>query len=279
MSHAAPEAGSVAALLLAARTAGVDRLDAQALLSTVTDRPRSWLLAHDDALPDAAACERYGVLLARRAAGEPLAYLLGEQEFFGLPIAVTPDVLIPRPDTETLVEWALERLAPTADAAVADLGTGSGAIALAIASQRPLVRVTALDASRAALAIAEANGRELGLAVEWLHSDWFDALAGRRFELIVSNPPYIAEGDAHLAALHHEPQQALTAGRDGLAALRHIVAHAPAHLGAGGWLLLEHGYDQADAVRALLDAAGFDEIATRLDLAGQPRCTGARRGG
>ncbi|WP_295638909.1 peptide chain release factor N(5)-glutamine methyltransferase [uncultured Methylibium sp.] len=272
----APAVDTVALALSVARQRGVPRLDALALLSDVLACPRSWLLAHDDAPLALAARARYGDLLARRAAGEPLAYLLGTKEFFGLALAVTPDVLVPRPETETLVEWALELLPVDRVAAVVDLGTGSGAIALALAQQRPQARVIAIDSSAPALAIAAANGLSHGLAVEWLPSDWFGALAGRRFDVIVSNPPYIATGDAHLQALTHEPRQALTSGPDGLDAIRHLVGAAPAHLQAAGWLLLEHGHDQAPAVQALLADAGFGEVRTRRDLAGLPRCTGGR---
>lgn len=277
MSRPAPPPGSVAAALQSARESGIDRLDAQCLLGAVLARPRSWLLAHEDEALDPAAARRYTTLLARRAAGEPLAYVLGEKEFFGLRLEVTPDVLIPRADTETLVEWALELLPGDVETAVADLGTGSGAIALALAAQRPAARVTAVDASPAALAVAERNARRLGLAVEWRLSDWFSALEGRRFPLIVSNPPYVAEGDAHLTALSHEPQRALTSGPDGLTAIRHIVASAAGFLTVGGWLLIEHGFDQSAGVQFLLETAGFDRIATRRDLGGQPRCTGGRR--
>lgn len=270
-------AGTVGAALAQARGGGLARLDALALLAEVLDRPRSWLLAHDEAALDAAAQRRYERLLARRIAGEPLAYLLGVKEFFGLALAVTPDVLVPRPETEILVEWALALLPPDRPATVVDLGTGSGAIALALARHRPNLRVTAVDASAAALAVAAANGAQLGVRIEWLHGDWLDPVGGRRFDLIVANPPYIAAGDPHLAALRHEPPQALSSGADGLDALRRIVAAAPGHLAPAGWLLLEHGYDQAAAVRALLTGAGFAGLSTRQDLAGQPRCTGGRR--
>lgn len=276
MSRPAPPPDSIAAALQTARESGIDRFDAHRLLGTVLARPRSWLLAHEDEALDPATARRYTTLLARRAAGEPLAYVLGEKEFFGLRLEVTPDVLIPRADTETLVEWALELLPGDVETAVADLGTGSGAIALALAAQRPAARVTAVDASPAALAVAERNARQLGLAVEWRLSDWFSALEGRRFPLIVSNPPYVAEGDAHLSALSHEPQRALTSGPDGLAAIRHIVACATGFLTAGAWLLIEHGFDQAGEVQRLMEAAGYERIATRRDLGGQPRCTGGR---
>lgn len=269
--------GTVAAALRLARERGIGRLDAQALLAQVFGQPRAWLLAHDDASLDADAHARFMALLERRAGGEPLAYLLGEKEFFGLTLAVTADVLVPRPDTETLVEWALELLPLDTAPRLLDLGTGSGAIALALARQRPAARISAVDASAAALAVARGNGERLGLAVEWVLGDWFAAFeSARRFELIVSNPPYVAEGDAHLVALRHEPEQALTAGADGLNAIRRIVAGAPAWLTAGGWLLLEHGFEQGDAVAELLAQAGFRDIGSRHDLGGRTRCTGGR---
>ena len=265
---------TVAAALQAARAAGVDRLDARLLLAFALGRSPGWLLAHDDAPLEPAAQTRYDDLLRRRARGEPLAYLVGTKEFHGLELTMTPDVLVPRPDTETLVDWALECLDEAAPARALDLGTGSGAIALALAHRRPRARVTAVDASARALSIAAGNGRRLGLAVEWLEGDWFGPLTGRRFELIAANPPYVAEGDPHLAALGHEPRAALVSGPEGLDALRRIVCAAPGHLEAGAWLLLEHGHEQAPAVARLLAEAGFGEIATRHDLGGQPRCTG-----
>lgn len=264
-----------------ARARGVERLDAQLLLTHVTGQSRAWLLAHDhDPLPPDQA-SRFVELVARRAAGEPAAYLLGDKEFFGLTLQVTPATLIPRPDTETLVDWALQvtpEQAPVDKPAfsVLDLGTGSGAIALALAHRRPHADVTAVDASADALAVAAANARALNLPLRCLHGSWLTPVSGERFNLIVSNPPYIAEGDPHLAALTHEPITALTAGPDGLDDIRHIVAEAGAHLYPGGWLLLEHGYDQANAVAALLRAAQFTDVTTRIDLGGQPRCTGGR---
>jgi release factor glutamine methyltransferase len=267
---------TVDAALATARAAGVDRLDAQLLLGALLRRQRTWLMAHGDDALGPAVVGSFHALVARRAAGEPVAYLLGEKEFFGLKLKVSPAVLVPRPDTETLVEWALALLAASAPGTqVLDLGTGSGAIALAIAQRRPAVRMTAVDASDAALAVAAANGVTLGLAVRWQRSDWFSALGAERFDLIVGNPPYIAEGDPHLEALRHEPPAALASGADGLDALRAIVSQAPEHLLPGGWLLLEHGHEQADAVAALLGTAGFRDVATRRDLAGRPRCTGA----
>lgn len=267
---------TVAAALQQARQLGVDRLDAQILLSTVLQRPRSWLLAHDrDALPPEQA-DQFMAWTQRRAQGEPLAYLLGDKEFYGLTLRVSPDVLIPRPDTETLVEWALALIPTEPGFKVLDLGTGSGAIALALQHQRPQAQVTAVDASPAALAIAQANARQLALPVENLQGSWFEPVATRQFDLIISNPPYIAENDEHLQALAFEPKRALTSGVDGLDDLRLIISKAPLHLKAGGWLLLEHGHDQAAAVASLLQAQGFSQISTRLDLGGNPRCTGGK---
>lgn len=262
--------------LQAARQAGVDRLDAQIMLSTLLRQSHSWLLAHDqDPLPDA-VLHTLQTWLARRAQGEPLAYLLGDKEFFGLTLAVNPDVLIPRPDTEILVEWALERIPTEQATRVLDLGTGSGAIALAIQHQRPQAQVMAVDASEGALRTAQRNAQELKLPVQFLLGSWFQPIQGQTFNLIVSNPPYIAQGDPHLAALTHEPITALTAGPDGLDDIRQIVTQARAHLQPGGWLLLEHGYDQSVAVTQLLQQAGYSAIQTRQDLGGQNRCTGGQ---
>ena len=270
----------VAQALALARAGGVERLDAQRLLALLMGQPRSWLLAHGDAALNEEQAAAFRAGLVRLVAGEPLAYLTGEQEFHGLLLRVSLQVLVPRADTEVLVDWALDIL-KTGMAApeVLDLGTGSGAIALALAHGHPTARVSAVDASAGALAVARANGERLGLAVEWIASDWWTALAQRRFDLIVSNPPYIAGSDAHLDALHHEPLIALTPGGDGLDALRHIAAGARQHLRPGGWLLLEHGHDQAEAVSALLRSQGLQDVQTRHDLAGHPRCTGARLAG
>lgn len=271
---------TVAQALAQATALGVDRLDAQWLLAHVLGQSRTWLLAHDEQALTSEQALAWHTLLQRRAAGEPFAYLVGEREFHGLTLRVSPAVLVPRPDTETLVDWALELLAGelVAQAApeVIDLGTGSGAIALAVKHGHPAARVTALDASPEALAQAQANAQRLQLDVAFHPSDWWQAVAGRRFALALSNPPYIAEGDAHLSALAHEPAMALTSGPDGLDAIRHIVAQAPAHLLPGAWLLLEHGWDQAAAVRGLLQATGFEAVATRRDLGAQERCTGGR---
>lgn len=269
---------TLATTLTLATRDGLDRLDAQLLLLHALGRAqneRAWLLAHDhDPLPDAPQ-QAYAALCARRLRGEPLAYLVGEKEFFGLMLSVDARVLVPRPATETLVEWALHVLANRPAPAVADLGTGSGAIALAIKHRCPHARVQGIDRSEGALAVARGNGQRLGLQVTWRRGDWLAGVDGAQ-DLIVSNPPYIRSDDPHLAALTHEPLAALAAGDDGLQDLRAIVAAAPACLAPGGWLLLEHGWDQAPAVRALLAAAGFQDIGSRRDLAGIERCTGGR---
>jgi len=268
---------NVAAALAQARALGLQRLDAQLLLAQALQRPRAWLIAHEDA---ALSADRQQAFLAgcrRRADGEPLAYLLGEREFHGLMLQVSPAVLVPRPDTETLVDWALQLLATLADTPeVADLGTGSGAIALALKHRHPAARVSAVDCSAPALEVARANGARHALQIEWLVGDWWQPLQGRRFHLVASNPPYVAEDDPHLATLQHEPALALTPGGNGLSALAQIVQGAPAHLRDGGWLLLEHGHEQAGAVCRLLADAGFVAVQTRLDLAGRPRCSGGR---
>lgn len=267
---------TVGAALQAARRAGMERLDAQWLLSAALDRPRAWLLAHPEAPIGTDQAMTWQGWLARHAQGEPLAYLLGWTEFFGLRLQVSPAVLIPRPDTEVLVRWGLQLLTRCpAPASVLDLGTGSGAIALALKHHAPSVGMTAVDASVPALGVARENGRRLGLEVTWLTGDWWSAAAHHGpFHLAVSNPPYVEQGDPHLAALRHEPLSALTAGADGLDDLRRIVAGAPAHLAPGGWLLLEHGWTQHESVAHLLKEAGFDRVETRPDLGGRPRCTG-----
>lgn len=271
--------------LAAARHAGLDRLDAQLLLLHALGKPasaRSWLLAHDtDELAQEVA-EAFRALSLRRASGEPLAYIVGGKEFFGLALQVDARVLVPRPDTETLVEWSLAVLkAPglMPPLKVLDLGTGSGAIALAIAHSLKATgreaQVTAVDASADALDVARENARRLGLAVAFIESSWLQGVDGR-FHLIASNPPYIASADPHLAALAHEPLQALTAGMDGLDDIRDIIQQAPDHLLPGGWLLLEHGYDQAGRVRELLVQRGFLQVQGRQDLAGIERCSGGQ---
>jgi release factor glutamine methyltransferase len=262
--------------LARAAGSGGARLDAQLLLAWVLARSRAQLLADAQNPAAEAQAAAYRRLLARRAAGEPLAYLTGRREFWSLELAVTPAVLIPRPETEILVERALA-LGPAA-ARVADLGTGSGAIALAIARERPAWRVVATDISAPALAVARANAAALGLGeVEFLEGSWFEPLRGERFELIVSNPPYVAAGDAALAALGFEPAAALTPGADGLAALRLLARGAAAHLAPGGWLLLEHGAAQGEALRRELVAAGFTHVRSHRDLAAHERMTEGQR--
>ena len=267
---------NIAEALRQATVRGLARLDAQLLLLHALGRDpneRAWLLAHDTDALGTAAHMRFDAACARRLQGEPVAYILGHKEFFGLQLKVDARVLVPRPDTETLVNWALEHL--PAQGTALDLGTGSGAIALALQQARPDASVTAVDRSADALAVAQSNAQGLGLPVRFVQGDWLQGVAGR-FDLIVSNPPYIAANDPHLSDLLHEPQQALVAGTDGLDDLRTIVSTAGAHLHAGGWLLLEHGYDQADAVCALLAQHGFTDTASRCDLAGIARCSGGQ---
>jgi release factor glutamine methyltransferase len=261
----------------------LDRLDTRILLCHALQLSRIELITRSERIISEPEAVRIAALFARRLQGEPIAYILGEREFFGLPFTVTPDVLIPRPETELLVELALERL-PAAGGRVLDLGTGSGAIAVAIAHTCPHARVTALDTSAAALAIARANAVRNGTAnVAFLHSDWYAALDQSAtpplFDLIAANPPYIVAGDPHLSQgdLRFEPQSALTDHADGLSALRQIVAGAPRHLAEGGWLLVEHGYDQAAAVRELLTVRGFGDVQSWCDLAGIERVSGGRQ--
>ena len=286
---------TVAECLRQAQARGLARVDAQILLLFSLQRPlhdRAWLLAHDsDTLTPAQAAAWHNAL-QRRLSGEPVAYITGRKDFFGLTLAVDARVLDPRPDTETLVEWALaclpeskpESLSESLTAPsngsprILDLGTGSGAVALALQHARPDASVWAVDASEDALAVARANAARLQLGVQFIASDWLSAVNVQhsgRFDLIVSNPPYVADGDPHLASLMHEPLEALTSGPDGLDDIRQIVAQAPACLAPGGWLLLEHGWDQADRVQALLREGGFVQVQSRHDLGGIERCTGA----
>jgi len=265
---------------IAAVQAGLplDPLENRILLCHATGLTRVQLITQGDRplTPDEAA--RLDDLVARRLRGEPIAYIVGRREFFGLDFQVGPAVLIPRPDTELIVELALDRL-PQNTPRLLDMGTGSGAIAVAVAHTRPDTAVTALDVSPDALAVAQANAAANGARVRFLHSSWFDALAaGEMFDVIASNPPYIAAGDDHLAQgdLRFEPVGALTDHADGLSALRTIIAGSPRHLVPGGWLLLEHGYDQAEAVRALLADAGYTEVQSWCDLAGIERVSGGR---
>ena len=258
-------------------TAAIGRVDAHVLVAHLLGVDRAYLLAHPMRVLTESEDARIDVLVAQRSIGHPVAHLVQRREFYGRMFAISPDVLIPRPETETLVEAALARM-PEA-ARVADLGTGSGAIAATLACERADARVVATDASAAALAVARANAEALGAAVEFLQGSWYEPLASRRFDLIVSNPPYIAAGDPHLAAgdLRFEPATALTDGSgDGLDSIRAIVAGAAAHLEPGGWLLIEHGYDQRDAVQALISGAGFLDRISIADLAGIPRLAGGR---
>lgn len=269
---------TLAQALAQAHTLGLARIDAQLLLLHAVGRPdagRAWLLAHDSDAMDDTVHTQFIALCQRRLAGEPVAYLTGRKEFYGLPLQVDARVLDPRPDTETLVDWALEVIAPLASPRVVDLGTGSGAIALALQSQRADAQVLAVDASTDALAVAQANAERLGLPVQFQPANWLAGVEGP-FDAIVSNPPYIPSADPHLAALTHEPLQALASGADGLDDIRTIVAQAPTHLRPGGWLLLEHGYDQAQAVQILLATHGFAQVQSRNDLAGIARCTGGQ---
>lgn len=286
-----PAALDAATALAQARRSGLPRLDALCLLEALSGQSRQWLIAHDDVDLGPLAALRWPEWLRRRLDGEPLAYLVGGREFHGLWLGVNPTVLDPRPDTETLVDWAIELLG-TSDQPrpmVLDLGTGSGAIALAIKHAVPAAEVTAVDLSPQALETARRNGDQLGLRVRWLLGNWWQALglapprgeSDRRFDLIVSNPPYIADHDPHLPALRHEPIQALVSGPDGLDDLRELVAQAGSWLHDGGWLLLEHGHDQAAAVATLFghppDCGGhWHEVTHRQDLPGHLRCTGAR---
>jgi release factor glutamine methyltransferase len=278
---------TVSTALRQAVASGLDRLDAQVLLLHALDRAptdRAWLIAHDRDPLDPPTLERFETLCRHRRSGTPVAYLTGRREFHGLDLQVDARVLDPRPDTETLVDWALDCLNGRDAPLLLDLGTGSGAIALALQHRRPDAQVWALDASADALAVARANAARLDLPVRFLKGHWLSGWANhgtgvpQTFDLIVSNPPYIAADDPHLDRLTHEPPQALVSGADGLDDIRLIVTSALPHLKPGGWLLLEHGWNQAGAVAALLHAAGYADIGHRADLAGHTRCTGARRG-
>ena len=277
---------TVAAALAAAR-AKLPASEARVLLGQVMRQGPAWLIAHDDELLDEDALLAFAALVARRAGGEPVAYLLGYREFFGRRFAVSPAVLIPRPETELLVELAKARVGAGAlcvpgnpiggqvTPSILDLGTGSGCIAITLALELPLSRVTAVDSSGAALQVAAGNAQALGASLRLLRGDWLSGLAGECFDLIVSNPPYVAAADAHLAQgdLRHEPRQALVGGADGLDAIRNIVAAASSHLAPGGSLMIEHGHDQANAVRGLMGDAGFEDIKAHADLAGILRVT------
>ena len=262
-----------------AQTLGLPRLEAQVLLLHALGRAphdRAWLLAHGDDPLDTATHTTFANHVQRRLNTEPVAYITGKKEFFGLTLHVDHRVLDPRADTETLVEWTLSCLADLAAPDVVDLGTGSGAIALALKHSRPDAQVCAVDASADALAVASANAERLGLAITMHHGSWLSPLGTRAFDAIVSNPPYVASDDVHLAALQHEPLSALASGVDGLDDIRTIVRQAAQHLKPNGWLLLEHGYDQAHAVQTLLGNQGFVNVQSRPDLAGILRCTGGQ---
>ncbi len=269
------------------RSSALDRVDALALLRELAGLSHAALLAHPEAALDEASLRALEQAAARLRAGEPLAYVLGWREFWGLRLSVGPEVLVPRPETELLVEFALDRLDAEAAADVLDLGTGSGAIAIAVAHERAHARVQAVDVSAEALRIARDNARRLlaadrpGGALRWHHGDWMRALPSedQAFDLILSNPPYVAEGDEHLPSLRFEPRLALVGSRgadDGLGDIRELVSQAAPRLRAGAWLALEHGYDQAEGVRALLRAAGLREAHSLRDLAGIERVTAAR---
>lgn len=260
--------------------------EARLLLGHVLQKPLAWLLAHDDEVLDEARLSAFKTLVTRRAAGEPVAYLLGYREFFGREFLTTPATLIPRPETELLVERVIEKVGDGETAIkhksrrILDLGTGTGCIAITLALECPDASVFAIDAHEATLNVAQANAQRLDADVRFLHSDWFAAVGGEKFDLIVGNPPYIAAEDAHLLQgdLRFEPLAALASGANGLDAIRHIIATAPAYLNSAGELWLEHGYDQAEAVRELLDSAGFLHIEQHCDLAGIVRVSGGCAG-
>lgn len=272
---------TVSALLQAAQAA-VGRVDARVLLRHQMQRGEAWLIAHGDDVVAAATAEKFRALIARRSAGVPVAYLTGAREFYGREFAVTPAVLIPRPETELLVELALQRLPADAACRVLDLGAGSGCIGVTVAAERPQAQVTLVDASAAALAVAGENARRWAPRnARCVASDWYVALNAERYDLITANPPYVADDDAHLQQgdLRFEPNAALAAGADGLRDLRHIIVQAPRHLRTGGWVLLEHGHDQAASCAQLLAQAGFADVFNAPDLAGIPRVSGGRWAG
>ena len=256
----------------ALRGSGIDLREARLLLAEATGFSQSSVLAFQERVLEQEAQARFSEFLLKRKRGEPVAYIVGRKEFYGLDLVVNPAVLIPRPETELLVDLALKRPFRSA----LDLGTGSGALALALKKNRPDATVAAVEASAAALMVAKRNAARLSLDVEWLHGRWFEPFADRRFDLLVANPPYVAEGDPHLPELRFEPRSALVSGPDGLQAIREIASGAAAHLQPGGWLLVEHGMGQDAAVRALLRAGGLEEVTTWPDLAGIPRVTGGK---
>lgn len=262
------------AVAVLADTTDSPRLDAEVLLARALDVPRSYLFSHADDEMDPAAVERFMKNVARRADGVPIAYITGEKEFWSMRLQVGPDTLVPRPETEVLVDRALQYIPSAAATRVLDLGTGSGAIALAIAKERPLCIVVATDANASALAVARHNARQLRVPnITFLEGDWLQPLAGKRFDVIVSNPPYVAANDACLDELRHEPQEALIAGADGLDAIRHISAEARNHVTPNGVLLLEHGAAQAESVAGIMRADGWTDIVLAKDFGGLPRVT------
>ena len=273
---------TLAQALRQAQALGLERLDAQWLLLALLGRraqDRAWLLAHDEqTLPETAAT-RWSDVITQRSQGVPLAYLTGRKAFYNLDLQVDARVLDPRADTEILVDWALERVQELTSPKVLDLGTGSGAVALAIARHCPRAQVSASDVSSDALAVAQANAERLDLPVQFALGPWLTPWSGQRFDVIVSNPPYVAEADPHWPGLRHEPRLALASGADGLDDLRWLVAHAAEHLHPGSWLLLEHGHDQADAVQDLMRSQGWLNVQSRLDKAGIRRCTGGSTAG
>jgi release factor glutamine methyltransferase len=285
MQVAAKDFASAAAPVSVARAlreSGLQHCDANLLLQAALDVKRAYLTAHHEQILNSRQAAVYAEWVQRRMAGEPTAYILGEREFYGLNFKITPAVLIPRPETELLVERALERMPQDQSCKVLELGTGSGNIALALARYRPLARITAVDCSEEALAVARQNAENLlgadYRAVMFKNSDWYDALGGDTYDLIISNPPYVASDDAHLQQgdVRFEPRQALNGGAGGLECIRQIIQGAPSHLCAGGWLLLEHGYDQAHACLELLAQSNFTRFFSSKDLAGIPRVSGGR---
>jgi release factor glutamine methyltransferase len=275
-----PPKASTFSVSRALASSGLIPFEAKTLLGHVLQRDRAWLAAHADEAIEAQDAKAFDALARRRRDGEPVAYLTGRREFYGLELAITPDVLIPRPETELLVDLALVRIGVDPRSQVLDLGTGSGAIALAIAHERPNAEVLGVDASGAAVALARSNATRLQLGnATFVESDWFSAVPRKRYDTIVANPPYVRAGDAHLKEgdLRFEPEEALVAGVDGLKAIRAIVTSVAEYLAPGGWLLIEHGYDQAESVLSMLRDAQFEDVESRRDLAGIPRVAFGRR--
>jgi release factor glutamine methyltransferase len=270
---------NVSQCLIRGQAMGLQRLEAQILFLHAIGRPlhdRAWLLAHDTDGVTPEQLANFEAFAERRLQHEPVAYIVGQKEFFGLTLQIDKRVLDPRDDTEVLVEWALACAASLAIPRFLDLGTGSGAIALALQSQRPAAKVMAVDASSQALSLASHNAKHLGLEVSFLESNWLNQVQGE-FDVIVSNPPYIEANDPHLALLKHEPQEALVSGSEGLQDIQTIVENAHKNLAQGGWLLIEHGWQQSAQVRALLQAAGYGHVQSKLDLAGIERCSGGQK--